>query len=129
MPGEISIAAVPLPAFPKGSTDADKKESNFQAAKFCLDQAGQMGADIACMGEAFNVHGIELTHDNFPAQVAGDFDAVIHRLGRVASQHHMYVIAPVYEIVDGVRRNIAMLLDRSGYYVGGYLKVHCIETE
>jgi predicted amidohydrolase len=129
MPREISIASVQLPAFPKGNTDADKKQSNFQAAEYWLDQAGQMGADIACMGEAFNVHGIEMTHDNFPAQVAGDFEAVIHRLGRVASQHHMYIIAPIYGIVDGVRRNIALLLDRSGNYVGGYLKVHCIETE
>ena len=129
MTREISIASVQLPAFPKGNTDADKKESNFQAAEFWLDQAGKMGADIACVGEIFNVHGIELTHDNYPAQVAGDFEAVIQRLGRVASQHHMYIIAPVYEILEGVRRNIAMLLDRSGNYVGGYMKVHCIETE
>jgi predicted amidohydrolase len=119
MAREISIAAVQLPAFPKGNTDAQKKESNFQAAEYWLDHAGQMGADIACLGETFNVHGIELTHDNFLAQVAGDFEAVIRRLGRVASQHHMYIIAPVYGMVEGVRRNIAMLLDRSGNYAGG----------
>jgi len=125
----ISIASVQLPAFPKGPADADKKESNFQSAEYWLDQAGQMGADIACLGEAFNTHGLELTYANFPDKVAGDFEAVVQRLGRVAGQHHMYVIAPVYAIVDGVRRNIAMLLDRSGNYLGGYLKVHCIETE
>jgi predicted amidohydrolase len=125
----ISIASVQLPAFAKGPTDADKKESNFQSAEYWLDQAGQLGADIGCLGEAFNTHGIELTQANFADQVAGDFEAVIQRLGRVAARHHMYVIAPVYAIVAGVRRNIAMLLDRSGNYLGGYLKVHCIETE
>jgi predicted amidohydrolase len=129
MTREILIASVQLPSFPKGSTDAEKKESNFQAAETWLDKAGQAGADIACMGEIFNVHGLQLTYENFPAQVAGDFDAVIHRLGPIARRHNMYVIAPVYEIVDGVRRNIAMLLDRTGSYLGGYLKVHCIENE
>jgi len=129
MAREITIASVQLPAFPQGNTDAEKKESNFLAAEYWVDRAGQMGADIACLGEAFNVHGIDLNAGNFPTQVAGDFEAVINRLGRVARQHHLYLIAPIYGIVDGLRCNIAMLLDRSGNYLGGYVKVHCIETE
>jgi predicted amidohydrolase len=129
MTREILIASVQLPAFPKGSSDAEKKESNFQAAEYWLDRAGQAGADIACMGEEFNVHGIEQTYASFAAQVEGDFEAVLRRLGPLAKRHHMYVIAPIYAIVDGVRRNIAMLLDREGRYAGGYLKVHCIENE
>jgi predicted amidohydrolase len=129
MTREIVIASVQLPAFPKGTTDAEKKESNFQSAEFWLDRAGQQGAGIACLGEMFNVHGAALTCENFVAQVAGDFDAVIRRLGCVARRHHMYVIAPVYEIVEGLRRNMALLLDRSGNYIGGYQKVHCIENE
>ncbi len=129
MTREIVIASVQLPAFPKGETDAGKKEYNFQMAEYWLDQAGQQGAGIACVGEEFNVHGIDLSYDNFQEQVAGDFEAVIHRLGAVARRRRMYIIAPIYGTVSGVRRNIAILLDRSGDTLGGYLKVHCIENE
>jgi predicted amidohydrolase len=129
MTREIKIASVQLPAFPKGETDSERKGYNFQMAEYWLDQAGQQGAGIACVGEEFNVHGIDLSYENFQEQVAGDFEAVIHRLGAVARRHRMYIIAPIYGIVSGVRRNIAMLLDRSGDYLGGYLKVHCIENE
>lgn len=129
MTRKITIASVQLPAFPKGANDAEMKESNFSAAEHWLDQAGQMGADIACLGEMFNVHGLEMTFASFPSQVDGDFKAVLRRLGPIARRHNMYIIAPILEIVDGVRRNVAMLLDRSGSYLGGYFKVHCIENE
>ena len=119
----ITIASVQLPAFPKGASDAEMKESNFQAAEHWLEQAGQLGADIACLGEMFNIHGLEMSHASYPAQVAGDFEAVLQRLGPVARRHKMYIIAPILEVVDGVRRNVAMLLDRSGSYLGGYFKV------
>ncbi len=129
MTREITIAAVQLPAFPQGSSDAEKKEYNFQMAEYWLDQAGQRGAGIACVGEEFNVHGIDLSYENFVDQIGGDYEAVISRLGVVARRHRMYIIAPIYAVVSGVRRNIAMLFDRSGEFMGGYKKVHCIENE
>jgi len=129
MTREILIASVQLPAFPKGKSEAEIKEFDFWAAETWLDKAGQAGADIACIGESFNTRGIALTYENFPSKVAGDFEAVRERLGAVARRHKMYIIAPVYEVIEGVRRNIALLLDRSGNYIGGYQKVHCIENE
>jgi predicted amidohydrolase len=129
MTREIIIASVQLPAFPKGETDGEKKEFNFKAAEYWLEQAARQGAGIACLGEEFNVHGIELSPENFETQVTGDFESVIRRLGAVAKRNRMYIIAPIYTLLAGVRRNLGMLIDRSGEYIGGYLKVHCIENE
>lgn len=125
----VKIASVQLPAIPAGADDAQKKESNFQAAERMLAQAGEMGADIAAMGEIFNVHGCALTAENFPRLTEGDVETVTRRIGALAKQYGMYIIAPIYGVIDGVRRNRALLYGRDGALLGWYDKVHCIEEE
>lgn len=125
----VKIASVQLPAIPEGVDDEQKKESNFLAAEKMLAQAGEMGADIAALGEIFNVHGCALTAENFPGLTEGDVEAVSRRVGAVAQKYNMYVVAPIYGIIDGVRRNAALLFGRDGQLLDMYFKVHCIEDE
>ena len=114
MTREVTIAAVQLPAVPEGETNAQIRTSNFEAAEFWLDKAGQGGTDIACLGETFNKIGQQLTPENTPDAISGAVEEAIDRLGTVARRHKMVVIAPVLGVVDGVVRNIALVLDRRG---------------
>ena len=129
MTREVTIAAVQLSNAPRGESNAEKRESNFRAAEAWLSVAGERGADIACVGETFNVLGQTLTPTNTRAEVAGAVEETIARLGAVARRRQMYVIAPILGVFDDVVRNIALVLDRQGRVVGHYLKVHCIENE
>jgi predicted amidohydrolase len=125
----VTIAAVQLPAAPEGETNAQIRAHNFEAAELWLDKAGRGGADIACLGETFNKIGQKLTPENTLDEILGVIEEAIGRLGAIARRHKMYVIAPLLGVVDGVVRNIALVLDRRGDYIGGYIKVHCIENE
>ncbi|GAB4451799.1 MAG: apolipoprotein acyltransferase [Anaerolineae bacterium] len=129
MTREVTIASVQLPAFPTGETDAEKRASNFHAAEHWLDQAGARGADIACVGETFNVLGLALDANRAAAEAEGALEEAAARLGAVARRRNMYVIAPVLGMIDGVMRNAALVIDRDGRPAGSYLKVHCIENE
>jgi predicted amidohydrolase len=123
----ITIAAVQVPAVADGATDAEKQESNFRAAEHWLDQAGQRGADIACLGETFNILG--LTPDSVRTQIRDAGEDAVRRLDSIARRYHMIVIAPIAGLLDGVPRNAAIILDRGGKPIGHYLKVHCTESE
>jgi predicted amidohydrolase len=125
----VKIASAQLSAVPVGENDLDKKEFNFQKAVEMLSEAGAMGADIVALGEFFNVHGCSLKKDNFLDMVSGDLKRVSEQIGAIAKQFHMYIIAPVYAIIDGSFRNVALVYDRSGYEIGRYFKVHCTEEE
>jgi predicted amidohydrolase len=123
----IAVAAVQLPAVTAGATNAERQESNFRAAEYWLDQAGQRGADVACLGETFNVLG--LSPNSFRTDIHDAVENAVTRLGSIARRSHMNVIAPVAGLLDGVARNVAIILDRDGQPVGHYLKVHCTESE
>lgn len=125
----VKIASVQLPAQPTGESEAQKKEFNFQAAERMLAAAGEMGADIAAVSEIFNVHGCSLTAENFARMTEGDVEQVTRRIGAVARKYTMYIIAPVYAVIDGIPRNRALLYGRDGSLIGWYDKVHCIEDE
>lgn len=124
MSREILIAAVQMPNFRSGETNAEKREANFRLAEEWLDQAGQHKADIACLGECFNVNGLELTSANLVSELEGATEAVVERLGEVARRHQMVVIAPVYCLLVGIPRNAALVLNQTGELVGNYCKVH-----
>jgi predicted amidohydrolase len=129
MTRQITIAAVQIPASVGGRLNAEKQDNNFRAAEHWLDQAGQRGADIACVGETFNMLGLRPTPDTLPAEIANAVDRAVTRLGDIARRYRMAVIAPVAGLLDGIPRNAALVLDRSGNLIGHYLKVHCTESE
>lgn len=129
MTREVTIAAVQLPALRKGTADVEKVAESFHLAEYWIDQAGQRGADIASVGEIFNIIGLDPTRENLPLQVADAVEQTLARLGAIARRHNLYVIAPIVGLIDNVPRNVALLLDRDGKHIGSYLKVHCIENE
>lgn len=133
MTRKVLIAAVQLPCFRDpmrpGETNADRRESNLRTAERMLDQAGEAGADIACVGESFTSEGLQMTRANFRTEIEQGSQAIVERIGAIARRHRMYIIAPIWGLVDGLPRNISLVLDRKGEYTGGYCKVHCTEGE
>ena len=129
MAREVRIAAVQLSNTPCGETRVDRTDSNFRAAKTWLERAGESGADIACLGETFNVLGLTVSGKIQEDDVRSATDRTLTILGRVARRYHMYVVAPILGLIDGVIRNAALVLDRDGHYLGHYAKVHCTEGE
>lgn len=125
----VKIAAVQLPAFPQGDTDFQKKEFNLCAIEEWVSRAGKMGADLAAVGEIANIHGCDYNEENFDALINGDLELYTERTGQLARKHYLYVVTPIYGIINGIKRNMALLFDRSGQLIGQYYKVHCTEGE
>lgn len=125
----VRIAAVQLSASPIGKTNAEKGAACFRAAEYWLDQAGQQGADIACLGETFNIVGGTLTRETLVEVIVNAREEAVAHLGEIARRYRMAVIAPVACLCNGVPRNAALVLDRHGQLVGQYFKVHCTEDE
>ncbi len=125
----ITLAAVQLPSVAPGKTNAARQRANFALAAQWLDDAGRRGADLACIGETFNVLGCKLTRANTPALVKNAWTETIKRLAPIAKRHRMAIIAPTLALRDGIVRNVAIVIDQKGRVLGGYQKVHTIENE
>ena len=125
----LTIAAVQLPSAAPGKTNAARQRANFELAETWLNAAGKQGADIACIGETFNVLGCKLTRRNTPPLIRRASAEAIRRFAPIARRHKMAIIAPVLALEDGIVRNIALVLDARGQLLGGYRKVHTIENE
>ena len=126
----LTIAAVQLPVPPRGTAGkAARQTANFATAEAWLKQAGRQGADIACLGETFNVLGLRLTRKTALPLVRGSLKRALARFAPIARRHRMAVIAPILAVLDGKLRNLAVVIDRSGKPVGHYAKVHCTEGE
>jgi predicted amidohydrolase len=125
----LTIAAVQLPSVAPGRSNAARQRANFALAESWLHAAGKRGADIACIGETFNVLGAKLTHRNTPALVRRAMTETIKRFAPIARRHRMALIIPILALVDGQVRNVAVVFDAKGRVVGRYFKVHCIENE
>lgn len=125
----VTIAAVQLPSAAPGKSNAARQRANFALAAQWLDDAGRRGADIACIGETFNVLGCRLTRANAPALIRHAWPEAVKRFAPIARRHRMAIIAPVLALEDGIVRNVALVLDRQGRLLGGYRKVHTIENE
>ena len=129
MTRKVRIAAVQLPSYQNGQTNAEKWQENLKAAENWLEKAGRSGADIACLGEHYNAMGQEITAENLLKEIHGIVEETVERLGAAARRFHMYLIAPVWGSLDGIPSNAALLLDRDGCYVGAYRKVHPTSME
>jgi predicted amidohydrolase len=125
----LTLAAVQLPSSAPGKSNAARQRANFALAETWLNAAGQRGADIACIGETFNILGAKLTRRNVPALVRRALAETTRRFAPIARRHRMAIIAPVLAFVDGKVRNVAVVFDSKGRVVGQYHKVHCTEAE
>lgn len=125
----LTIAAVQLPSEGRAKSNTARQRANFEVAESYLKEAGKRGANIACLGETFNVVGIEKTKRNLPPLVRHAQAETLKRFGPIARKHRMAIIAPITALIGKLVRNVAVVIDEKGKFVGQYFKVHCIETE
>lgn len=125
----FTIAAVQLPSELPAKSNAARQRANFDVAEAYLKQAGQRGADIACLAEIFNAVGINLTKRNVPPLVRNAEAETLQRFAPIAKKHRMAIIAPILAVLEGKVRNVALIIDAKGKLIGRYCKVHCIEHE
>ena len=95
---------------------------------FCqyIDQAGQLGLDAVCLGEAITMVGTQKTLVDVAEPIPGPST---EKLGQAAARNRLWVVAGLMER-DGPRvYNTAVLLDRQGKLAGKYRKVHLPREE
>jgi predicted amidohydrolase len=100
-------------------------EMNIERGIDYVRQAAALGCDVVCLPEMFrtlNVPGLEFDADLFPGPTSG-------RLGAVAKELGINVIATYYVDVEGSIYNQATLFDRNGEIAGWYRKVQPTASE
>ena len=120
MSRQVRIAAIQLPAWVEGDSPAARFEHRCRTVLQWLEQAGAVDADLVCLGETCT--GEEVLEDG----LTGSFTRTV---AARAAHYRMNVILPVAAMIAGVRRNVAVVLDRAGQVVGHYCKVHPTRRE
>jgi len=104
--------------------DTTPDENRRLWAEKCAE-AGEMGADIVCCGEAITQPGTGLSKSELKEPADGPTARV---LGEIADRYDMYILAGIYEWTGEEIYNTAILLDRDGNLGGRYRKVHLTVT-
>jgi predicted amidohydrolase len=89
-------------------------------------EAGRLGLDIVCLGEAILMVGTGASAADTAEAIPGPSTA---RLGAVAREHRIWVVAGLYERSGDQLYNTAVLIDREGKLAGTYRKVHLPREE
>jgi len=97
-----------------------------------MEKAGQMGADIVCGPEDMQHIGSyglyvdvndpstgEILFNSLAVQVPGP---LTDKLSAVAKKYGMYIVAPIYEKLNGKTYNSAVVFDRQGNIIGKHWK-------
>lgn len=113
---KIKVATV---SFMPPSPSTTEKNLRFYAEK--VAEAGKSGADIICLGEGVSMVSTNKSYADAAEPIPGPTS---NALGEVAKQHHLYVIAGIYEREGALVYNTALLIDREGAVVGKYRKTH-----
>ena len=120
MTRKVKLAALQLPAWTEGETDAERKQFRVDALRHWLEEAGKEGADLVCMGETCT--GEQLIEDAY----TGPTICLVQAL---AARYQMHVVLPILATVEGATRNTALVIDTQGHIVGRYDKVHPTRRE
>jgi len=126
-----SLAQVPAPAArmvrvatvncrPAGNSSAEEN-----IGEFCrvASEAGTLGCDIVCLGEAMTLIGRRGKNHCDPDVAQPVPGPATRRLGEVARQHKMYIVACLDERDGPGVYCTAVLIDRRGRIAGKYRKV------
>ncbi|GIX02222.1 MAG: hypothetical protein KatS3mg112_1159 [Thermogutta sp.] len=119
-PRKVKVGTVYLR--PRNSTP----EKNLDLFCAQLDEAGKLGLDIVCLGEAITLVGTSKAAADVLEPIPGPST---QRLGEAARRNHLWVIAGLYEIEGQTPYNTAVLINRDGQLVGKYRKVHLPREE
>jgi len=91
-----------------------------------IDQAGRLGLDVVCLGEAITLVGTGCTVKDCAEPIPGP---VTDKLADAARRNRIWVVAGITEKADDVVYNTAVLLDRNGRIAGKYRKIHLPREE
>ncbi len=112
-----------LYSYPLGSKEIHRSQRYNHRCQSVLDwieRAGSAGVDLVCLGETCT--GEEVIEDAFDS----DFT---RKATALAATYQTNLILPIAARVQGIRRNVALVIDRKGTIVGHYLKVHPTRRE
>ncbi len=129
MSRSVIVAVCATPGKPLGDTDDARHEYNLSAAETLLAEAAEKGADIACLPETFAIQGIPGAGENPRWYEPFPNGPTSARFAQIARRHRLYLIVPILGLENNIRRNIALVFDRNGKYLGGYRKVHVTVVE
>jgi predicted amidohydrolase len=119
-PRKVKIGTVYLR--PSGGTP----EKNLQLWCDKIDDAGKLGLDIVCLGEAITMVGTSSSVVDCAHPIPGRDTEI---LGDAARRNHIWVVAGITELDGDIYYNTAVLLDRDGKVAGKYRKVHLPREE
>ena len=119
-PRKVKVGTVYLK--PKNSTP--EKNRDLWCAK--IDEAGRLGLDIVCLGEAILQVGTSKTAADVAEPIPGP---ATETLGAAARRNKLWVVAGLAERQGGRLYNTAVLLNREGGLAGTYRKVHLPREE
>lgn len=130
---EVSMSEAPMPKprkvkvgtvylRPRNST----AERNLKLWCEQVDEAGKLGLDIVCLGEAIRAVGTRATIEERAEPIPGPVSGT---LAQAAKRNNIWVVAGLTERVGDVVYNTAVLLDREGRLAGKYRKVHLPREE
>lgn len=92
-----------------------------------LDKAVPYQPDIICLPEVFVTSSLEMKLSLAEKLEASEI--ALKMLSTYTQQNKCYLICPVYTSEKGKVYNSAVLLNRSGQYMGEYRKMHITENE
>ena len=95
---------------------------------FCqkIDEAGKLGLDIVCLGEAITMVGTQSNIKDYAQIIPGPWT---DKLSEAAKRNHIWVVAGLTELDGNTVYNTAVLLNRDGLVAGKYRKVHLPREE
>lgn len=121
----VKLVRVSSISFKGTETAGTKKKTvrrNLKAIVKLLRSAALDEPDIVCLPEHAPSMGLGLREPN---KIAEEIPGPIFRaISPLAREYGMYIILPMLEKRNGKLHNSAVLIDRSGDYVGSYYKIH-----
>jgi predicted amidohydrolase len=119
-PRKVKVGAVYL----RPANSTPEKNMDLWCAK--VDEAGKLGLDFVCLGEAILQVGTRASGVDVAEAIPGPST---ERLGAAAKKNRVWVVAGLYERSGSRIYNTAVLLDRDGRLAGKYRKVHLPREE
>jgi predicted amidohydrolase len=107
---------------PRGTSSANENLEQFAPL---IGEAALQKADIVCLPEGITQVGTKFKFVDVAEPVPGPSTRF---LGRQAKEHHLYIVAGLYERAGEAVYNTSVLMGRDGELVGKYRKV-CLPRE
>jgi N-carbamoylputrescine amidase len=103
----------------------EEKERNIEKAVRLTKIAIEKGAHIICFQELFTTHWFPREMNKRYFSLAEKMDGpTIGTLRRLAKEHGVVLICPIFEIEDESFYNSAIVIDADGEILGSYRKIH-----